>query len=66
MRMHFHEINEIKEDKGERSLPVSDDFKFPKELKAKPMFAKELHCHWLDDESMTNDFEFPKELKPRF
>lgn len=54
MRMHFHEINEIKEDKGERRLPASDDFKFPKELKVKPMFAKELQCHELDDDFMTD------------
>lgn len=66
MRMHFSEISEIKEDNGERSLPVSDTFKFPKELKAKPMFAKELHCHELDNEPMINDFKFPKELSPRF
>ena len=57
MRMHFHEINEIKEDKGERSLPTS----FPKELKAKPMFAKELKPHFSDEDN----FEFPKELKSR-
>lgn len=58
MRMHFHEINEIKKDKGERKLPVS----FPKELKAKPIFPKELkpHCSYEDN------FEFPKELNPRF
>ena len=66
MRMHFHEISEIREDKGERSLPVSDDFHFPKELKVKPMFAKELHAHGFDNEPTTNGFEFPKELKPRF
>ena len=66
MRFGFREVREIKEDKGERRLPASDDFKFPKELKVKPMFAKELHCHELDDEPMTNGFEFPKELKPRF
>ena len=60
MRMHFHEIREISEDKGERSLPVSDSFKFPKELKPKPMFAKELKPHFNED-----NFEFPKELKPK-
>lgn len=58
MRMHFHEINEIKEDKGERSLPTS----FPKEIKAKPIFPKELKPHCSDEDN----FEFPKELKPRF
>lgn len=45
MRFGFREVHEIREDKGERSLPTS----FPKELKAKSMFAKELHCHELDD-----------------
>lgn len=65
MRIRFSEINEIVEDKGERSLPTSDAFKFPKEIQVKPMFAKELHCHGLDNEPMTNDFKFPKELKPR-
>lgn len=58
MRMHFSEVREIKEDKGERSLPTS----FPKELKAKPMFPKEIKPHF-DDE---DNFEFPKELSPRF
>ncbi len=57
MRMHFSEIHEVCEDKGERSLPTS----FPKELKPKSMFAKELKPH-LDEDS----FEFPKELKPKF
>lgn len=58
MRMHFHEINEIREDKGERSLPTS----FPKELSSKPMFPKEIKPHFNDEDN----FEFPKELKPRF
>ena len=57
MRMHFSEIREIKEDKGERSLPTS----FPKELKPKPMFPKEIKPHF----DSADDFEFPKELKPR-
>ena len=50
MRIGFREIHEIREDKGERSLPTS----FPKELKVKPMFPKELHCHELDDDPMTD------------
>ena len=62
MRMHFHEINEIKEDKGERSLPASDSFTFPKEIKTKPMFPKEIKPHFNNDDG----FELPKELKPRF
>ena len=52
MRMHFSEVREIREDKGERSLPMSDDFHFPKELKP----------HFSDEDS----FKFPKELEPRF
>lgn len=64
MRIGFREIHEVRED-SERSLPTSDNFHFPKELKVKPMFAKELHFHDAN-EPMTNDFEFPKELKPRF
>ena len=67
MRIYFSEVREIKEDRGERSLPTSDNFSFPKEFKAKPMFAKELHIRGgLDNESATDGFEFPKELKPRF
>ena len=67
MRVGFRERYEIREDKGERSLPASDSFTFPKELKAKPMFAKELHIHGgLDSEPETDGFEFPKELSPRF
>lgn len=58
MRLGFSEIREVREDKGERSLPTS----FSKELSSKPMFAKELKPHFDDDD----DFEFPKELKPRF
>lgn len=50
MRIGFREIHEIREDKGERSLPTS----FPKELKVKPMFAKELQCHELDNDFMTD------------
>ena len=57
MRMHFSEIHEVREDNGERSLPS-----FPKELKVKPMFDKELKPHFSDEDS----FEFPKEIKPRF
>ena len=57
MKMHFSEIREVSEDNGERSLPTS----FPKELKAKSMFAKELKPHFSDEDN----FEFPKELKPR-
>ena len=66
MRIGFKEINEINEDKSERSLPTSDNFSFPKELKVKSMFAKELHVRGFDNEPTTNDFKFPKELKPRF
>ena len=62
MRMHFSEVREVREDKGERSLPMSDDFHFSKELKVKPMFAKELKPHFSDEDN----FEFPKELNPRF
>lgn len=62
MRMHFSEVREVREDKGERSLPASDSFTFPKEIKAKPMFPKELKPHFNDEDN----FEFPKELKPRF
>ena len=58
MRFGFKEIYEIKEDRGERSLPTS----FPKELSTKPMFPKELKPKFNDEDS----FEFPKELKPRF
>lgn len=58
MRMHFSEVREVREDKGERSLPTS----FPKELKAKPMFAKELKPHFSDEDN----FEFPKEINPKF
>lgn len=58
MRIGFSEIHEIKEDKGERSLPTS----FPKELKAKPMFPKEIKPHF----DCADNFEFSKELKPRF
>ena len=58
MRMHFSEVREIKEDKGEKNLPTS----FPKELNVKPMFPKELKPHFRDEDN----FEFPKELSPRF
>ena len=57
MRIGFREIHEIRED-SERSLPTS----FPKEIKAKPMFPKEIKPHFNNDDG----FEFPKELKPRF
>lgn len=58
MRMHFSEIREIREDKGERNLPNS----FPKKLSSKPMFSKEIKPHFDD----ADNFKFPKELKPRF
>ena len=61
MRMHFSEVREVREDKGERSLPMSDDFHFPKEIKTKRMFQKEIKPHFNNDDG----FEFPKELKPR-
>lgn len=57
MRIRFTEINEIKEDNGESSLPS-----FPKELPSKPMFEKELKPHFDDKD----DFHFDKELSPRF
>ena len=60
--MHFTEGSEVREDKVERSLPMSDYFHFPNELKVKPMFAKELKPHFSDEDS----FKFPKELEPRF
>ena len=62
MRIGFREIHEIREDKDERSLPASDSFTFPKEIKTKPMFPKEIKPHFNNDDG----FEFPKELKPRF
>ena len=57
MRIGFREIHEIRED-SERSLPTS----FPKEIKAKSMFPKELKPHCSNEDN----FEFPKELKPRY
>ena len=44
----------------ERPIKASEIPTRPKELKAKPMFAKELHIHGgLDSEPETDGFEFP-------